>query len=98
MRDSLESLVGKTVREIEAKPYDSGFDGAMQSVRLTFTDRTVVEFDAGSYVIPEEACIYSMVRLGDAPPAPRRHRHNKRFWHPTYAWYYWTTLWKVRRG
>lgn len=54
---------GKTVDRIVRKPFDGGFDGAMESILIVFTDTSAITLRAGSYIIPEEAVIY-----GDTSP------------------------------
>lgn len=56
---SPRDLIGKTVQAVAVKPYATGVDGAMEAIDITTTDGETLTLYAGSYAIPEEACIYA---------------------------------------
>lgn len=54
----LSGLAGQTIDSVEWRPYCSGLDGACERIVLTTTSGLKWAMVAGSYCIPEEACIY----------------------------------------
>lgn len=59
MADLHDFAKGKTVDRIVSRPFQSGQDGAMESLLIAFTDTSAIILRAGHYIIPEESCIYA---------------------------------------